>query len=368
MTAIALDIASKKTALFDNHLSLNAKMVSFGGFEMPISYAGGIQSEYFSIRKNVGIFDVSHMGQFIISGKSALEYLQQITINDVAKLKVGDAQYSAMCYADGGIVDDLILYRKSSSYLMVVNAANIKKDFDWLSQNLLDDVHLEDISSDICLIALQGPKSRKILSKITDIHLEMPFYTFKEGIVNGFSSMVSRTGYTGELGFEIYGKSDAIVSIWNELIDAGANPAGLAARDILRMEMAYCLYGNDINEKTNPLEAGLSWIMAMDRGGFIGHEKIQQIKNKGSNRQLIAFTMEERGIPRPQYEVFYKDNKIGIVTSGTQSLMLNHGIGLAYVDIPFNRTGQNIYIQIRNKRLKAIIVKPPFIKNTSLHH
>ena len=368
MTTEILDQSIQKTALYTSHQALNAKMVPFGGFKMPVSYADGIQSEYFAVRNDVGIFDVSHMGEFIITGNNALEFLQKVTINDVNKLNVGEAQYSAMCYPDGGIVDDLILYRKSDGYFMVVNAANIEKDFNWISQYASNDTHLENISSDISLVAIQGLRSRELLSKFTDANLEMPFYTFEETTVCGFSVMVSRTGYTGELGFEIYASEAAIITIWNDLIKAGAQPAGLAARDILRMEMAYCLYGNDIDDKTNPLEAGLSWITALDKGEFIGSDRIQQEKKDGQKRRLISFAVEERGIPRPGYEVYAEGEKVGFVTSGTQSPSLNTGIGLAYVDMPFNKIGQQISILIRSKHLEAVIIKPPFIKNTSLHH
>jgi len=369
MNIDVLNKIEQKTALYDSHLSLGAKMVSFAGFEMPIFYSKGIHSEYFSVREKAGIFDVSHMGEFIIRGENAFEYLQKVTINDVSKLKIGDAQYSAMCYEDGGIVDDLILYRKKDSYLMVVNAANIKKDFDWLNNNIFSDIIIEDVSSDICLIALQGPNSRGILSKITNVDLEMPFYTFKEEGVNGFPVMISRTGYTGELGFEIYGSADAIISIWNALVAFGANPAGLAARDILRLEMNYCLYGNDINKDTNPIEAGLNWITALDKGEFIGSKAICKLIELGATRKLVAFSVEERGIPRPGYEIYNQsDNKIGFITSGTQSPVLGYGIGLGYIDIPFNNIGKQIYIKVRDKKLKANIIKPPFMKNTSIYN
>ena len=221
MKTDTLDCKIHKTALHESHQTLNAKMVPFGGFKMPVSYADGIQSEYFAVRNDVGIFDVSHMGEFIITGNNALEFLQKVTINDVSKLNVGQAQYSAMCYPDGGIVDDLILYRKSDSYFMVVNAANIQKDFDWISQHIPNDTHVEDISSNISLVALQGPRSRELLSKFTDDKLKMPFYSFKEASICGFSTMLSRTGYTGELGFEIYASEEAIINIWDEMVNAG---------------------------------------------------------------------------------------------------------------------------------------------------
>ena len=368
MKTDTLDCKIHKTALHESHQTLNAKMVPFGGFDMPVSYADGILSEYFAVRNDVGIFDVSHMGEFFIRGPNALKFLQRVTINDVSKLNVGQAQYSAMCYPDAGLVDDLIIYRKEDGFFMVVNAANIQKDFNWISQYVPKNTFLEDLSSEISLVALQGPRSRELLSKFTDINLDIPFYTFEEGSICGFSAMISRTGYTGELGFEIYTNEIAVINIWDELVNGGAQPAGLAARDILRLEMTYCLYGNDIDDKTNPLEAGLGWITAFNKKKFIGFDRIKKEKLVGSKRRLIAFIMEERGIPRPGYEVYCEEKNVGFVTSGTQSPSLNSGIGLAYVDAPYNKIGQKISIQIRNKYLVGVIVKPPFIKGTSLHH
>jgi len=368
MTLEVLDQPVKKTALNIAHRNLGAKLVPFGGYEMPVFYPDGIQSEYFAVRKEVGLFDVSHMGEFCISGNAAEAFLQCMTINNVAKLKVGEAQYSAMCYPDGGIVDDLILYRKPDGYFMVVNAANINKDFDWLSQNMMKNVNLENVSDSYSLIALQGPESRDILNQFIDVDLNMPFYSYHDGLVNGCSVMVSRTGYTGELGFEIYGDADLLVHIWDLLINAGVKPAGLAARDILRMEMKYCLYGNDINAFTNPIEAGLSWITDLSKDSFVGKEPLLDVKENGIERQLVAFTMEERGIPRQGYEVFVGSQKVGVVTSGTQSPILQKGIGLAYVEYPFHQLGQEIFISIRKQFIPARIINPPFIKDTSLHH
>ena len=248
MTEEILDIPIKETALYNSHVQLGAKLVPFAGYNMPVSYLNGIQSEYFAVRDEVGIFDVSHMGEFTIDGSGAEAFLQKMTINDVEKLQVGEAQYSAMCYPNGGIVDDLILYRKSGGYFMVVNASNIEKDFNWLSEHKTEDVNLKNVSDDYSLFALQGPKSRDILSRYTHANLKMPFYTFEDALVCGYPVMVSRTGYTGELGFEIYGDANSLVYIWDELINVGVKPAGLAARDILRMEMKYCLYGNDIDK------------------------------------------------------------------------------------------------------------------------
>ena len=368
MTAEILDIPIKETALYNSHVQLGAKLVPFAGYKMPVSYSNGIQSEYFAVRDEVGIFDVSHMGEFTIDGSGAEAFLQKMTINDVEKLQVGEAQYSAMCYPDSGIIDDLILYRKSDGYFMVVNASNIQKNFDWLSEHKTENVNLKNVSEDYSLIAIQGPKSRDILSTYTHANLKMPFYSFEDALVCGYPVMVSRTGYTGELGFEIYGDANSLVYIWDELINLGVKPAGLAARDILRMEMKYCLYGNDIDKTTNPIEAGLSWITALSEDDFIGKDALLGIKKNGSTRQLISFSMEERGIPRQGYEIFIDSQKVGIVTSGTQSPKLKIGIGLAYVNKPFHKTGQNISIQVRNKFISAKIIKPPFIKETSLHY
>ena len=368
MTQELLDQPVKKTALYTAHRDLGAKLVPFAGYIMPVSYPDGIQAEYFAVRKEAGLFDVSHMGEFFIGGNAAKTFLQYMTINNVAKLQVGDAQYSAMCYPAGGIVDDMILYRKPDGYFMVVNASNIQKDFEWLMQNVINEVNLENLSDRFSLIALQGPQSRKILSKLTNINLKMPFYSYEDGIVCGYSVMVSRTGYTGELGFEIYGDKNSIISIWNELVNAGAKPAGLAARDILRMEMKYCLYGNDIDNITNPIEAGLSWITDLSKDEFIGKEAILEVKKNGSIRQLIAFIMEERGIPRQGYEIIVDSKNVGVVTSGTQSPILKKGIGLAYIDCPFHKSGQEIFISIRDQFIPARIIKPPFIKDTSLHY
>jgi len=368
MTTERLEIPIKETAIYNFHVQSGAKLVPFAGYKMPVSYSDGIQSEYFAVRKEVGIFDVSHMGEFIISGRGAKEFLQKMTINDVEKIQIGEAQYSAMCYPNSGIVDDLILYQRSDGYFMVVNAANIQKNFEWLNKHKTENVTLKNVSENYSLIALQGPQSRDVLSSYTHADLKMPFYSFEDALVCGYSVMVSRTGYTGELGFEIYGDANSLVHIWTELISAGVKPAGLAARDILRMEMKYCLYGNDIDDSTNPIEAGLSWIMALSKGNFIGKDALLEIKNNRPDRQLISFVMKERGIPRQGYEVFVDSQKVGVVTSGTQSPILKAGIGLAYVKMPFHKIGQNISLQIRNKFVSAMIIKPPFIKETSLHY
>ena len=354
---------TKKTSLFNHHLELGAKVIPFSGFEMPVNYPKGILNEYNAVRSNCGIFDVSHMGQFFISGISSYDFLQNVTINNVSKLSNYDAQYSAICNHDGGIIDDLILYKQPDGYFMVVNAGNIDKNFEWLNSNIINDVTIENISSDNSLIAIQGPNTRKFLSKITNADLNIKFYSYIQAEVLQCNIMLSRTGYTGELGFEFYGKHEHIIKIWEKLVDIGVEPCGLASRDILRMEMKYCLYGNDIDEGTNPIEAGLSWITDMNKNSFIGKEKLIE---EQSNSKLIAFKMLDRGIPRKDYDINVNNIKVGRVTSGTQSFTLNSGIGLGYVENKYSYINQKIEINIRNKNVKAQIIRAPFIKNTSL--
>jgi len=354
----------KKTSLYNNHLNLGAKLIPFSGFEMPVNYKKGIMHEYNSVRKDCGIFDVSHMGQFFIAGKNAYEFLQKVTINDIAKLNNYDAQYSAMCNHDGGIIDDLILYKCPNGYFMVVNAGNIDKNLDWLNKNIQGDVEIKNHSSETSLIAIQGPKIRHFLSQIIpEEMLHINFYSYQNIKLFNHDIMLSRTGYTGELGFELYGAHEPIIKVWEKLISLGVSPCGLACRDILRMEMKYCLYGNDINENTTPIEAGLSWITAMNKEGFIGKDKL--IKSS-RNHKLVAFKMLDRGIPRKNYEIQLNGAKIGYVTSGTQSFELGVGIGLGYVDTSHSSFDNNIDIVIRDKEFKAKIIKPPFLKNTSL--
>lgn len=355
-----------KTALYDAHVKLGAKMVSFAGFEMPVTYPNGIQSEHYAVRKSAGMFDVSHMGEFWINGEGALEFLQNVTINDVSTLAVGDAQYSAMCYEDGGMVDDLILYRKPEGYFMVINASNIVKDLEWLTSHKPENVSIENHSDQYSLVALQGPQSREILSQFTDANLRLKFYSYMDATVCGHSVMLSRTGYTGELGFEIYASSEAIVHIWDAFYKAGVVPCGLASRDILRLEMKYCLYGNDIDQTINPIEAGLGWITALTKGNFIGKDVLLTTKKNKPCRKLVTFELNERGIPRHDYEIHIDGNKIGTVTSGTQSMSLNKGIGMAYIDKEFSKVGNKIDVIIRNKPVSATVVKPPFVKETSI--
>lgn len=338
-------------------------MVPYAGYEMPVQY-DGIVSEHLTVRQSAGLFDVSHMGQIKISGSGAESFLNYITVNDVSSLNIGQAQYTAICLESGGIIDDLILYKFADHYMAVTNAANHKKDYAWMEKHLAQDVILQDMSSDLGLIAIQGPKSKFILQKCTSEDLDsLPFYHFKEGKIDKNDAIISRTGYTGELGYELYVSTDRVGEIWIKLLEAGLSegirPIGLGARDTLRLEMKYCLYGNDINESTNPIEAGLGWITKLQKPSFIGKDAIQKSKTH-LTRRLIAFEMQERAIPRKENQIFIGDEHVGYVTSGTQSPSLKKGIGLGYVDKPFDKVGTEIEIDIRGKRKKAQIIKPPF--------
>ena len=342
-------------------------MVSFGDYLLPTYYSSIVQ-EHHSIRRNAGLFDVSHMGEFYLSGPDAESFLQKMTVNDVADLHQGQAQYSAMCYENGGIVDDLLIYKKKNGYMLVVNASNRNKDFQWLDSHLESNVQLKDQSEETALVAIQGPRSREILQQIIDSDLSnLAFYHFIEnGKAAGKSAVIARTGYTGELGYEIYATPDAILPIWDALMKVGEKPgivpAGLACRDTLRMEMKYALYGNDIDENTNPIEAGLGWIIKPDKGDFIGRYAILKKKEK-PDRKLVCFEMMERAIPRYDFKILKNDNEIGSVTSGTMSPSLEKGIGLGYVAIPHHTPGTEIMIDIRGRKKAAVIVKPPFYKS-----
>ena len=360
----------KRTSLFDKHEALDAKIVPFAGFEMPLQYEGVIK-EHNAVRTTAGAFDVSHMGEFIVKGNNAEKFLNYVTINDVSKIEIGQAQYSAMCYDDGGIIDDLLIYRYNDYYMLVVNAANIEKDFNWLNEHLIDDVTLEDNSDEISLIALQGPKSREILTNISESDIsDLLFYYFIEGKVAGCDVTIARTGYTGELGFEVYGNNEDIPKVWDALFNIGKPmglvPVGLAARDTLRLEMKFCLYGNDIDKTTHPYEAGLGWITKVDKGDFIGRDAIIERK-ANMTRRLVCIEMLEKAIPRQGYEIFIGAEKVGYFTSGGQSPSLQKGTGLAYINRPHTKSGTEIEVEIRGKRKKAVIVKPPFYKDgTSL--
>ena len=357
-----------KTALFDKHVSLGAKMVPFAGFDMPVQYSG-VTEEHYAVREKVGIFDVSHMGQFLVEGAAAKDLLQYVTTNNVDNLETGKAQYTCFPNGNGGIVDDVIIYKMADEkYFVVVNASNIEKDWEHLTKhNEKYNATLTNRSDELSLIAIQGPKAAETLQKLTDTNLsELPYYHFTEGNVAGVSDvMISNTGYTGSGGFEIYFENASAEKIWIALTEAGAEfgllPCGLASRDTLRLEKGFCLYGNDIDDTTSPLEAGLGWITKFDKD-FVDKELFAKQKEEGVTKKLVGFEMQERAIPRHGYELEDAEgNKIGTVTSGTMSPMKNIGIGLAYVDKPHFKIGTDIFVKIRNKSVPAKVVKLPFV-------
>ncbi len=357
---------AKKTGLFEIHQKLGAKMVEFGGFLMPIQYTSILQ-EHKRVRTTVGIFDVSHMGEFIFSGEKARDFLNYLTVNDVSKLADYQAQYSAMCYDHGGIVDDLIVYRYPHHFMMVVNASNTEKDWNWVQKHLWSGIQAENQSDQITLLAVQGPKSLATLQKLSSADLsKIKFYHFTEAELSGVRMTISRTGYTGELGFELYFDRKYSEKIWNAVMEAGEEfqiePIGLGARDTLRLEMKYCLYGNDIDETTNPLEAGLGWITKLNKGDFIGREALLKVKEEGLKRKLIGFKMQGRAFPRHGYAIFRGGQKVGDVTSGTVSPMLQIGIGMGYVPVELSAVGTPIDIEIRGKMEPALVCETPFYR------
>jgi aminomethyltransferase len=358
----------KNTALTAIHEQLGAKMVPFAGYNMPVQYEG-VNAEHEIVRNGVGVFDVSHMGEFFLKGENALALIQKVTSNDASKLVNGKAQYSCLPNANGGIVDDLIVYKiEDNHYLLVVNASNIEKDWNWISLHNDLGVEMTNASDQYSLLAIQGPKAAQAMQSLTHIDLaNMGYYTFQIGDFAGKQNViVSATGYTGSGGFEIYFKNEDAESIWNKVFEAGAafgiKPIGLAARDTLRLEMGFCLYGNDINDSTSPLEAGLGWITKFDKT-FTNSENLLQQKEAGVARKLVGFEMIERGIPRHDYEICdAQGNVVGIVTSGTQSPSLGIAIGMGYVPSALAAVDSEIYIRIRNKDIKAKVVKMPFYK------
>ena len=359
----------KNTPLLDRHIELGGNMVTFGGYLLP-TYYSGINLEHLAVRSKAGLFDVSHMGEFIISGSDAESFLQKVTVNDVASLSIGQAQYSAMCYANGGIIDDILVYKKKNEFMLVVNAANNGKDIDWLNSHAKGDIRIENMSDNIGLIAIQGPRSRNILQTLTDSNLtNIQFYHFVEGRLNGKKAIISRTGYTGELGFEIYANSDEIGEIWDAIMkagqDKGLEPAGLGCRDTLRMEMKFSLYGNDIDDTTNPIEAGLGWITRLGKTDFMGKKALLEAKANIA-RRLVCLEMTERAIPRQGCPILMNDESVGIITSGTMSPSLETGIGIGYVNRPFDKSGTELLVDIRGRMKSAVVVKPPFYKNGSL--
>ena len=358
----------KNTALTETHMSLGAKMVPFAGFNMPVQYEG-VTAEHETVRQAVGIFDVSHMGEFLIEGEHALDLIQKVSSNDASKLTLGKAQYSCLPNDDGGIVDDLIIYKiKEETYLLVVNASNIEKDWNWIQSKNNVGATMRNLSDDYSLLAIQGPKAIEAMQSLTSHDLaDIKFYNFIVGDFAGIEHVIiSATGYTGSGGFEVYCKNSEVKQIWDKVFEAGAGfgikPIGLAARDTLRLEMGYCLYGNDIDDTTSPIEAGLGWITKFTKD-FTNSEALKSQKEHGVTRKLIAFELDQRGIPRHGYDIVDGNgNKIGQVTSGTMSPSLGIGIGLGYVSSIFSEINSKINIQIRKNAIPATVVKLPFYK------
>ncbi|AUC79594.1 glycine cleavage system protein T [Nonlabens sp. MB-3u-79] len=358
----------KNTALTSIHESLGAKMVPFAGYNMPVQYEG-VNIEHQNVREHVGVFDVSHMGEFLISGPNSLELVQRVSSNDASKLTIGRAQYAYLPNETGGIVDDMLVYKmKEDEYLLVVNASNIDKDWAHISKHNIMNADIRDLSEDYSLLAIQGPKAVEAMQSLTSVDLSaIKFYHFEVADFAGAEHVIiSATGYTGSGGFEIYCKNSDAKQIWKKVFEAGASfgikPAGLAARDTLRLEMGYCLYGNDIDETTSPFEAGLGWVTKFTKP-FVNYEQLQKNKENGVDRKLVAFEMDDRAIPRGGYEIKDSSQKdLGIVTSGTMSPSMGVGIGMGYVPPVFAAPGSEIYIQIRKKLVSATVVKLPFYK------
>jgi len=358
----------KNTALTNKHIELGAKMVPFAGYNMPVQY-NGINAEHETVRKAVGVFDVSHMGEFILKGEKAIDLIQRVSSNDASKLYDGKVQYSCLPNEEGGIVDDFLVYRiDDKTYMLVVNASNIEKDWNWISNHNTDGVDMKDISDRTSLLAIQGPKAAEALQSLTDTDLgSMEYYTFTKGKFAGIDNVViSATGYTGAGGFELYVDNEHAEKLWDAVFKAGEpfgiKPIGLGARDTLRLEMGFCLYGNDIDDHTSPLEAGLGWVTKFSKE-FVNSAALQQQKAEGIKQKLVGFEMIDRGIPRHDYEIVDADgNTIGKVTSGTQSPSLQKAIGMGYVKTEYAKEGSEIFINIRDNKIKAVVVKPPFYK------
>lgn len=366
------ELELKRTPLYDEHRALGAKLVPFAGWEMPVQYPSGITAEHHAVRRAAGLFDVSHMGELEVHGPEGLAFVQYLTTNDAARLEVGQAQYSTLVREDGTLLDDLLVYRFPEHWMLVVNASNRARDLEWISR-FADrfDVEVRDRSDDIALLALQGPLAEAILQRLTDDELAaIRYYRFVEGTVDGRPAVISRTGYTGEDGFELYVAAEHAVPLWRRLLEAGAGdgliPAGLGARDSLRLEMGYVLYGNDLDERRTPLEAGLGWVVKLDKGEFVGREALQRQKQEGVRTRLVGFRLRERGFPRPGYTVRVGGEPAGEVTSGVLSPSLGEGIGMAYLPPEAAKPGTEIEVVIRDKPFAAEVVRPPFYAHGSV--
>ncbi|HEX2203563.1 MAG TPA: glycine cleavage system aminomethyltransferase GcvT [Longimicrobium sp.] len=356
----------QRTPLHAEHVRMNAKLVPFAGYEMPVQYPAGITAEHNAVRNAAGLFDVSHMGEFEVRGERALDFVQHVTTNDASRLEVGQAQYSTLVNDEGKLLDDLLVYRFADRYMLVVNGANRQKDWAWVSRFAPRfGVDLVDRTDDIALLALQGPKAEAILAKLTDTDLSaIRYYRFAEGTVDGVPAIVSRTGYTGEDGFELYVPAEHAAHLWRRLFEVGGPegllPAGLGCRDSLRLEMGMALYGNDLDEGRSPLDAGLGWVTKLDKGDFVGREALAKQKAEGVELRLVGFKLKERGFPRHGYPVSVDGRVVGEVTSGVLSPTLGYGIGMAYVPASHAKPGSEIGIVIRDRAVPAEVVKPPF--------
>jgi aminomethyltransferase len=359
----------KRTPLFEVYKNYGAKTIDFGGWDLPVQFSS-IKEEHEAVRTKAGLFDVSHMGEVEVRGADSLAFLQKIATNDVSLLKTGGAQYTAMCYEDGGTVDDLLIYKKADNdYLLVINASNIDKDIEWLTENINGDVTIKNISNEVALLALQGPIAQQVLQKLTETDLtEIKFFKFKDGVkVAGVNSLVSRTGYTGEDGFEIYCASEDAIVLWEKILEAGKEdgvlPCGLGARDTLRFEAILPLYGQELSKDITPIEAGIGFAVKPNKeADFNGKAVLKEQKENGPARKLVGIELIEKGIPRHGYEVFANGEQIGVVTTGTQSPTLKKNIGLALLKAEFTALGTEVEVQIRKKRLKAKVVATPFYK------
>lgn len=362
----------RRTPLHEEHVALGAKIVGFAGWEMPVQYPAGITAEHNAVRTAAGLFDVSHMGEVEVRGERALDFVQHLTTNDASKLEVGQAQYSSLLREDGTMLDDLIVYRQPDHYLLVVNAANREQDVEWIERHAeAFGIEIRDRSDDVALLALQGPAAERILQQLTDEPLsEIRYYRFRTGRVNGGEVLISRTGYTGEDGFELYVPAEAAAALWRRLLQVGApeglQPVGLGARDSLRLEMGYLLYGNDADHRHTPLEAGLAWTVKLDKGDFIGRDALVKQKEAGVERRLTGFRLLERGFPRRGYALRVDGEPVGEVTSGVLSPSLGYGIGLGYLPPAAAKPGTRIEVVIRDQAIPAEVVRPPFYKEGSV--
>lgn len=360
----------KVTPFHDRHLAAGGRMVDFAGYDLPVQFRG-IIPEHNRVRKTVGVFDVSHMGRIEVRGKDALGFINCVTTNDASRLAVNQAQYSVLCYPDGGIVDDLVVYRLPDYYLLVVNGANNAKDTAWLKDHVVGDVQMENVTDHYAQLAVQGPRAEATLQKISSIDLaSVGFYWSAPVDVAGVSMLVSRTGYTGEDGFELYFPAVRAGAVWDAIFEAGSEfeiePIGLGARDTLRMEMKMALYGNDIDQTTNPIEAGLGWVVVLDKpGGFVGSDVLKRVEEEKPKRRLVCLELRDKSIPRPHYKILAEGREVGQVTSGTMSPSLGKGIALGYVKRAFAKAGTRVGVDVRGRAADAEIVKPPFYKHGS---